>query len=117
MLLIFVGFLNYLVDVYQMYAASAVAANTIARSACGAAAPLFTSQMFAALGVGGGGSLIAGVATLLAGIPFLFYKYGKQIRMRSKFAPTKKEEQPVEEDKDEERGLGNGPASSVLETQ
>ncbi|GLI79736.1 hypothetical protein PoHVEF18_008077 [Penicillium ochrochloron] len=117
MLLIFVGFLNYLVDVYQMYAASAVAANTIARSACGAAAPLFTSQMFAALGVGGGGSLIAGVATLLAGIPFLFYKYGKQIRMRSKFAPTKKEEQPVEEDKDEERGLGNGPASSVLEAQ
>jgi hypothetical protein len=117
MLLIFVGFLNYLVDVYQMYAASAIAANTIARSACGAAAPLFTSQMFAALGVGGGGSLIAGVATLLAAIPFLFYKYGKQIRMRSKFAPTKKEEQPVEEDKDEERGLGNGPASSVLETQ
>ncbi|OKO99970.1 hypothetical protein PENSUB_8187 [Penicillium subrubescens] len=117
MLLIFVGFLNYLVDVYQMYAASAIAANTIARSACGAAAPLFTSQMFAALGVGGGGSLIAGVATLLAGIPFLFYKYGKQIRMRSKFAPTKKGEQPVEEDKDEERGLGNGPSSSVLETQ
>lgn len=100
-----------------MYAASAIAANTIARSACGAAAPLFTSQMFAALGVGGGGSLIAGVATLLAAIPFLFYKYGKQIRLRSKFAPTSKEEQATKENKDEERGLENGHVSSVLEGQ
>ena len=71
-----------------MYAASAIAANTIARSACGAAAPLFTHQMFSALGVGGGGSLIGGVATVLSIIPFMFYKYGKQIRIRSKFAPT-----------------------------
>ncbi|KAJ5999306.1 MFS general substrate transporter [Penicillium sp. IBT 35674x] len=88
MLLLFVAYLNYLVDVYLMYAASAIAANTIARSACGAAAPLFTSQMFAALGVGGGGSLIGGVAALLAVVPFLFYRFGKQIRIKSKFAPT-----------------------------
>ncbi|CAG8195834.1 unnamed protein product [Penicillium nalgiovense] len=87
LLLIFVAYLNYLVDCYLMYAASAIAANTIARSACGAAAPLFTNQMFSALGVGGGGSLIGGVASLLAVIPFLFYKYGKQIRFRSRFAP------------------------------
>lgn len=75
-----------------MYAASAIAANTIARSACGAAAPLFTNQMFEALGVGGGGSLIGGVATVLAIIPFMFYKYGRQIRVRSKFAPTSEKE-------------------------
>jgi len=89
MLLIFVAYLNYLVDTYLMYAASAIAANTIARSACGAAAPLFTNQMFTAMGIGGGGSLIGGVATLLAFIPFLFWRYGKQIRLRSKFAPAK----------------------------
>ncbi len=83
-----------------MYAASAIAANTIARSACGAAAPLFTNQMFAAMGIGGGGSLIGGVATVLAIIPFAFYKYGKQIRVRSKFAPTnlKKEERVADEE-------------------
>jgi hypothetical protein len=91
MVLIFVAYLNYLVDVYLMYAASAIAANTIARSACGAAAPLFTNQMFSALGIGGGGSLIGGVGAVLAVIPFLFYKYGKQIRMKSKFAPTPSE--------------------------
>lgn len=88
LLLLFVGWLNYLVDTYLLYAASAIAANTIARSACGSSAPLFTNQMFHALGVGGGGSLIGGVATLLAFIPFLFSRYGKQIRIRSKFAPT-----------------------------
>jgi DHA1 family multidrug resistance protein-like MFS transporter len=71
-----------------MYAASALAANTVVRSAAGAAAPLFTQYMFDGLGVGGGGSLIAGVACLLAPIPFIFYKYGGPIRERSKFAPT-----------------------------
>jgi DHA1 family multidrug resistance protein-like MFS transporter len=74
-----------------MYAASALAANTVCRSACGAAAPLFTLYMFDALGVGGGGSLIAGVACLLAPIPFVFYRYGEPIRRRSKFAPTEDE--------------------------
>jgi len=87
-MLIFVAYLNYLTDTYLMYTASAMAANTICRSACGAAAPLFTQYMFNALGVGGGGSLIGGVACLLAPIPFVFYKYGERIRQRSKFAPT-----------------------------
>lgn len=100
LILIFVGFLNYLVDAYLMYAASAIAANTIARSACGAAAPLFTDQMFHALGVGGGGSLVGGMAAVLAIIPFAFYKYGKAIRIRSKFAPTK--ETPQQRQRDEE---------------
>ena len=75
-----------------MYAASALAANTVARSAAGAAAPLFTNYMFNALGIGGGGSLIGGVACLLAPIPFLFAKYGRKIRERSRFAPTPSKE-------------------------
>ncbi|TVY85917.1 Efflux pump [Lachnellula willkommii] len=87
-ILIFVAYLNYLTDSYLVYAASALAANTVCRSAGGAAAPLFTQYMFDALGVGGGGSLIGGVAIVLAPIPFIFYKYGEGIRKRSKFAPT-----------------------------
>ena len=71
-----------------MYAASAMAANTVTRSAAGASAPLFTQYMFDALGVGGGGSLIGGIAVLLVPIPFIFYRYGGLIRKRSKFAPT-----------------------------
>lgn len=87
-MLIFVSYLNYLTDTYLTYAASAVAANTITRSAAGAAAPLFTGQMFRALGVGGGASLIGAVATVLAIIPFMFYRFGERIRRRSRFAPT-----------------------------
>ena len=82
------SFINYLIDSYLMFAASAVAANTVIRSACAAASPLFTQYMFDALGVGGGGSLIGGVGVLLAPIPFIFYRYGPAIRKRSSFAPT-----------------------------
>lgn len=87
-LLIFVSFLNYLTDTYLMAAASAMAANAICRSLCGSAAPLFTRYMFDNLGVGGAGSLVGGIAALLAPIPFVFYKYGGPIRERSKFTPN-----------------------------
>lgn len=83
-----------------MYAASAIAANTVCRSAAGSTAPLFTNYMFDALGVGGGGSLIGGVAALLAIIPFAFYKYGERIRIKSRFAPTgQKPGPPSDEEK------------------
>lgn len=87
-LLLFAAFINYLIDTYLDFAASAVAANTLLRSACAAAGPLFTQYMFNTLGIGGGGSLIGGVAVLLSPIPFVFFVYGKSIRQRSKFAPT-----------------------------
>ncbi|MCJ1303139.1 hypothetical protein MMC08_005946 [Hypocenomyce scalaris] len=96
-MLIFVGFLNYLTDTYLMFAASALAANTVCRSACAAAAPLYTQYMFDALGVGGGGSLIGGAAVLLAPIPFGFYFYGEPIRKRSKFTPTPDKPADVEQ--------------------
>ena len=88
MLLIFVVYVNYIVETYTVYAASAIAANSMARYAIAAAVPLFTKQMFSALGIGGGGSLLGGVATLLAAVPFFFAKYGKSIRDRSKFTNT-----------------------------
>lgn len=115
-LLIFVAYLNYLTDTYLMYTASAMAANTICRSAGGAAAPLFTRYMFDALGVGGGGSLLGGCAVLLAPIPFIFYKYGEQIRRRSRFAPTN-DKPPGDEEKQEGGTLEAGevpPGSRVL---
>ena len=70
-----------------MYSSSAFAANTIVRSAVAAAFPLFTVQMFTALGVGGACSLLGGVGLLLTPAPFLFYKYGPRIRAHSAFAP------------------------------
>jgi DHA1 family multidrug resistance protein-like MFS transporter len=94
-----------------MFAASALAANTVARSAAGTAAPLFTQYMFDALGVGGGGSLIGGVAILLATIPFIFYKYSEPIRKRFEFAPT--EENPEDASQGPSREHQNETRSDV----
>ena len=110
-LLIFVAYLNYLTDTYLMFTASAMAANTICRSACGAAAPLYTQYMFDALGVGGGGSLIGGVAVLLAPIPFIFYRYGEPIRRRSKFAPTPEKPSDDKQESPEEQEPGRSDSS------
>ncbi|PNP61493.1 hypothetical protein FNYG_13780 [Fusarium nygamai] len=86
LMLIHVCCFSYITDTYADYAASIIAANIVARCISSAGAPVFTNQMFEALGVGGGGSLIAGVAAPLAVIPFLFYHYGHTIRSRSKYA-------------------------------
>lgn len=95
-----------------MYAASAIAGNTVCRSALAAVAPLWTEQMFSALGVGGAGSLIGGVACLLAPIPFLFYKYGKRIRQRSKFAPTQSTKSADQRDVQDRRASQHTESSS-----
>ncbi|KAH6706310.1 major facilitator superfamily domain-containing protein, partial [Leptodontidium sp. MPI-SDFR-AT-0119] len=115
-LLIFVAYLNYITDSYLMYAASALAANTVCRSAAGAAAPLFTEQMFTALGVGGGGSLIGGIAVLLMPIPFIFYKYGGPIRERSKFAPTPDPNEEHEVEAHSQRRSSAASSTDVSET-
>ncbi|KAJ6627854.1 major facilitator superfamily domain-containing protein [Mycena sp. CBHHK59/15] len=76
----------YLVDTFT-YAASALAAATVLRSLFGFVFPLFGQQMFDTLGVGGGNSLLGGLAIIL-GIPFPFYVYyhGEAIRLRSPFS-------------------------------
>lgn len=76
----------YLVDSFS-YAASALAAASVFRSLFGFAFPLFASQMFNALGLGGGNSLLAGLAIVL-GIPFPIWVYyhGEQMRLRSSFS-------------------------------
>lgn len=85
---IFLQSLNYLVDAYLMFAASAIAGNTFLRSLCGAAFPLFARQMFDGMGIQYASTLLGCVAAVLAPIPFIFYRYGSRIRAKSAFAPT-----------------------------
>ncbi|KAG1817689.1 major facilitator superfamily domain-containing protein [Suillus subaureus] len=63
----------YLVDTFT-YAASASTAASMFRSLLGFAFPLFGQQMFAALGYGGGNSLLTGLAIII-GIPFPIWIY------------------------------------------
>ncbi|KAI5477074.1 hypothetical protein MNV49_006873 [Pseudohyphozyma bogoriensis] len=85
--LVFTSFLSYLVEVYLMYAASALAANTIIRSAVAAAFPLFINQMIKGMHVNWALTLWGCIAILLVPSPFIFYKYGPRIRQGSSFAP------------------------------
>ncbi|KAI1858648.1 hypothetical protein JX265_010741 [Neoarthrinium moseri] len=85
---IFLQALNYLVDAYLMFAASAIAGNTFLRSLCGAGFPLFSTYMFNGLGIQWASTLLGCVAALLVPIPVIFYLYGEKIRAKSSFAPT-----------------------------
>lgn len=77
---------NYIVDSYQHYAASALAAKTFVRSLWGACVPLFTIQMYHRLGYEWASSLMGFISLACCIIPFLFYKFGATIRKRSRYA-------------------------------
>lgn len=74
--------IGYLIDAFTVYAASAIAANTVIRSVGGTLLPLVGRNLFAALGWGWGNSLLA----LLAGVCglALVYLYVYGAAMRSK---------------------------------
>lgn len=74
MVLIFLGIMNYLIDSYTIFAASVLAANSVLRSLFGAAFPLFTTQMYDALGIHWASSIPAFLALICVPFPFLFYK-------------------------------------------
>lgn len=83
---IFQAALNYLVDTFAGYAASAVAANTFLRSCFAGAFPLVVGPMYANIGVGPASSITGGFAALLVPVPFVFYVYGKSIRKGSRWS-------------------------------
>jgi MFS family permease len=59
---VFICIIGYLVDAFTIYAASALAANTVVRSIMGALLPLAGQSMYAALGLGWGNSLLGFIA-------------------------------------------------------
>ncbi|KAF8078744.1 major facilitator superfamily domain-containing protein [Lyophyllum atratum] len=109
---IFLGLLNYIVDAYISVAASALASNTVIRSLCGAAFPLFTTKMYASLGPRWASSLVGFVAISMIPIPLVLQRfvniqclsgqfimsvlrrYGPTLRRKSKYAPTQETTPP-----------------------
>lgn len=85
---IFLQSLNYLVDAYLMFAASAIAGNTFLRSLCGAGFPLFATYMFDGMGIEWASTLLGCIGLVLIPIPVIFYIYGEKIRAMSSYAPT-----------------------------
>lgn len=69
MILVFLGVMNYLIDAYTIYAASALAANSVLRSLFGMAFPLFTSYMYRNLGIHWASSVPAFLALMCVPMP------------------------------------------------
>ncbi|KAJ4861637.1 major facilitator superfamily domain-containing protein [Trichoderma breve] len=85
-LLVFTSVFTFLVDAYPMYAASALAANAFVRCSFAAVFPLFGTQMYNKLGFQWASSLLAFLTVAMMPFPYLFFKYGKKIRSKSRFA-------------------------------
>jgi hypothetical protein len=82
---IFLPITTYLVDCYPMYAASAIAANTVLRSLVGMLLPLAGPSMYSTLGLGWGNSLLGFLCLALIPVPLLFLKFGARLRKAQKF--------------------------------
>lgn len=95
-LCLFMALLNYLVDAYEVFAASAMAAASLSRSSFGAVLPFAAKPLYRALGVAWATSLMGFLAVALCVVPFAFLKFGGRMRERSKFCQYLKEKKRVE---------------------
>ncbi|KAI9494083.1 major facilitator superfamily domain-containing protein [Zychaea mexicana] len=96
MVLVYYAANNYIIDCFSQYCASALAAKTIIRSGGGAAFPLFVGPLYRNLGSQWASSLLAFISLAIIPIPFVFYKWGPQIRAKSHSANTSNHPPPPE---------------------
>ncbi|OJD21926.1 hypothetical protein ACJ73_06731 [Blastomyces percursus] len=80
---VFIYASNYLTHSYGVYAASAMAGNSVMRSVLGGVLPLAGPAMYAKLGPNWASTLLGLLEVMIIPIPFVFYKYGHKIRMKS----------------------------------
>lgn len=77
----------YMTECYDKhYLASILAGWAIARSALAAVCPLFSTQMYEALGAGWASSVLGFVVVIAAPGPYLFQRFGERQRRKSKYA-------------------------------
>jgi hypothetical protein len=104
---IFIYASNYLVHSYGIYAASAMAGNAVMRSLLGATLPLAGLALYAKIGANWAGTLLGLLEVLIIPIPFIFYRYGAKIRMKSALIREMREEEERQTRK-RNRSLGKG---------
>ncbi|KAK8178108.1 major facilitator superfamily domain-containing protein [Phyllosticta citrichinensis] len=81
---VFIYSSNFLASTYGVFAASALAGNSVLRSVMGGVLPLAGPAMYNSLGPHWAGTLLGLLEVLLIPIPFVFYRYGARIRQRSR---------------------------------
>ncbi|RWA10361.1 hypothetical protein EKO27_g4744 [Xylaria grammica] len=83
--LVWIPIQSYLIDAFTIYAASALAANTVVRSIFGVVLPLAGQPLYDKLGLGWGNTLLAFIALATAPLTWLIMKYGERIRLHPRF--------------------------------
>ncbi|KAI0063445.1 MFS general substrate transporter [Artomyces pyxidatus] len=90
MMAIFMCFLAYVAQIYTIYASSAVACNTFARSIIACIFPVAAHSILDSMGTKWGVSLFGFLSLGLIPIPLIFIRYGEQLRQKSHFAKEAK---------------------------
>ncbi|EMC96654.1 hypothetical protein BAUCODRAFT_89803 [Baudoinia panamericana UAMH 10762] len=83
---VILAILNYVVDAYQTYSASALAGVILVRNLVGAGFPLFGRQMYTKLGNEWASTLLAFLSLLFVPIPIWWFYRGEQLRLKSPWA-------------------------------
>ncbi|EFX00914.1 major facilitator superfamily transporter multidrug resistance [Grosmannia clavigera kw1407] len=90
---------NYLAGSYGIYAASALAGNTVMRSIFGATLPLAGPSMYAKMSPQWAGTFLGLLEVCLIPIPIVFLRYGERIRGRSRVIRQMREDNTKNENK------------------
>jgi len=98
-LLIFMALINYIVDAYEIYAASAMGAASASRSVFGVVLPFAAAPLYNNLGIAWSCTLLGILSAVMSVIPFIFIKYGTAIQARSKFCQEIKAKKKADDEK------------------
>lgn len=87
-LCVFISCYQYVIDSYEIYAASALASVTLIRYVAAGGMTIVGIPFYENLGVHYTCTILGCIAAACTPVPYLFYIYGHKLRQKSKYAPT-----------------------------
>jgi hypothetical protein len=93
--LVVTGVSDYVVDAYSTYASSAIGAVATGENLFSALLPLATMSMYHTLGLNWASTLLGFISLVLAFLPTLMFVWGREVRARSTFMQTGRQDMNV----------------------
>lgn len=87
-LCVFISSYQYVIDSYEIYAASALASVTLIRYVAAGGMTIVGIPFYENVGVHYTCTILGCIAAACTPVPYLFYIYGHKLRERSKYAPS-----------------------------
>jgi len=85
-LTIFISCYQYIIDSYEIYAASALASVTLIRYVAAGGMTVVGIPFYQNMGVHWTLTILGGISCLMVPVPYVFYIYGPKIRAKSRYA-------------------------------